>query len=144
LVGGFEEMLQAHISLAFFMPGVVYLADAVGTQTETVVVRGLSVGVPMRQMGRNEAFTGFVAGLILALCFLPIGLLLAGGGAVAMSVAIALLAACVIATGIGLILPRLLQRAGWDPAFGTGPLSTVLQDFFSIAVYLAVAKLLTS
>jgi magnesium transporter len=41
LVGQFEEPLRRNVMLAFFMPGIVYLADAVGTQTETVIVRGL-------------------------------------------------------------------------------------------------------
>jgi len=45
VVGAFEGRLQENVLLAFFMPGIVYLADAVGTQTETVVVRGLSVGI---------------------------------------------------------------------------------------------------
>jgi Mg/Co/Ni transporter MgtE len=43
LVGWFEVQLQAQVMLAFFLPGIAYLADAVGTQTETLVVRGLSV-----------------------------------------------------------------------------------------------------
>jgi magnesium transporter len=45
LVGQFEELLRVQVMLAFFMPGIVYLADAVGPQTETVIVRGLSLGV---------------------------------------------------------------------------------------------------
>ena len=46
VVGQFEELLRVQEMPAFFMPGIVYLADAVGTQTETVIVRGLSLGVP--------------------------------------------------------------------------------------------------
>jgi magnesium transporter len=36
VVGAFEEEISKHILLAFFVPAVVYMADAVGTQTETV------------------------------------------------------------------------------------------------------------
>jgi magnesium transporter len=36
-------------------------------------------------------------------------------------------------------LPWLFQRLGMDPAFGSGPLATVLQDLLSIAVYLVIA-----
>jgi len=49
-VGRFEGHLQETVMLAFFIPGIVYLADAVGTQTETIVVRGLSVGVTMQRV----------------------------------------------------------------------------------------------
>jgi magnesium transporter len=47
IVGAFERRLEEHVLLAFFIPGIVYLADAVGTQTEALVIRGLSVGVGM-------------------------------------------------------------------------------------------------
>lgn len=49
IVGSFERQLEENVILAFFMPGIVYMADAVGTQTETLVVRGISVGVPIRR-----------------------------------------------------------------------------------------------
>jgi magnesium transporter len=37
------------VLLAFFVPAVVYMADAVGTQTEAIVIRGISVGVRARE-----------------------------------------------------------------------------------------------
>ena len=37
----FEDILTRNISIAFFLPGIVYLADAIGTQTEAIAVRGL-------------------------------------------------------------------------------------------------------
>jgi magnesium transporter len=43
LMAGHEDMLNRYITLSFFVPGVVYLADAIGTQTETIVIRGLSL-----------------------------------------------------------------------------------------------------
>ena len=58
--------------LAFFIPGIVYLADAVGTQTETVVVRGLSVGVAMRQMVGRELLSGLAIGVVLAVVATPL------------------------------------------------------------------------
>ena len=50
IVGGFEDQLDKKVLLAFFLPAVVYMADAVGTQTETVLIRGLSVGVELRDV----------------------------------------------------------------------------------------------
>src|SRR3989304_4648326 len=50
IVGSFPPQLQENVILAFFIPGIVYMADAVGTQTETLIVRGLSVGVPMSRV----------------------------------------------------------------------------------------------
>jgi hypothetical protein len=61
-----------------FVPGVVYLADAVGTQTEALVIRGLSIGVGIREVAIRELVTGILAGVILGGLFLPIGLLIWG------------------------------------------------------------------
>ena len=55
LLRSFEARLADRVSLAFFIPGIVYLAGAVGTQTETLVVRGLSVGVSVRSIIRGRA-----------------------------------------------------------------------------------------
>ena len=38
-----------------------------------------------------------------------------------------------------MLLPALFQHFGRDPAFGSGPLATVIQDLLSIVVYFAVA-----
>ena len=43
VVARFESALAAKPALAFFVPGLVYLADAIGTQSEAVAVRGLSL-----------------------------------------------------------------------------------------------------
>jgi magnesium transporter len=125
--------------LAFFIPGVVYLADAVGTQTETVVVRGLSVGVAMRRMFGRELLAVLAIGVALALFAGPVIWWRWGDGDVALCVGLSLFAACSTATLAAMLLPWLLDAAGRDPAFGSGPLATVIQDLLSILIYFAVA-----
>jgi len=139
IVGGFEVQLEKTVLLAFFLPAVVYMADAVGTQTETVLIRGLSVGVKLRTVVRRELATGAIIGLLMAAAFLPFALLVWGDGQVAVAVGLALLASCSIATVVAMVFPWLFQRFGADPAFGSGPLATVMQDILSITVYLLIA-----
>jgi magnesium transporter len=139
IVGAFEHQLDKKVLLAFFVPAVVYLADAVGTQTEAVLIRGLSVGVRMHRVIGRELVTGLLVGALLGLVFLPFELLVWGDARVAAAVAISLFASCTIATAVAMLLPWLLQRSGRDPAFGSGPLATVIQDLLSIAVYLGIA-----
>jgi magnesium transporter len=139
IVGAFESELSTKVLLAFFLPGVVYMADAVGTQTETVLIRGLSVGVNWPDVLRRELVTGLAIGLVIAAVFMPFALLGWGDGRVALAVGIALFASCSIATVVAMILPLTFQRIGADPAFGSGPLGTIIQDLLSIAVYLVVA-----
>jgi magnesium transporter len=139
IVGFFEKVLQANLMIAFFIPGIVYLADAVGTQTEALIIRGLSVGVPIGSVLRREILTGLMIGLALAITFYPVGLWRWGGDGVVLAVAVAIFAACATANLVALALPWILHRSGIDPAFGSGPLATVIQDLLSIIIYLAIA-----
>jgi magnesium transporter len=68
--------------------------------------------------------------------------LMTGDWMLAAAVAIAVLAASTIATVVALALPWLLQRMGKDPAFGSGPLATVIQDLLSILIYLGAVTML--
>jgi magnesium transporter len=140
LVGAFEEQLKDAVLLAFFVPGIVYLADAVGTQTETVVIRGLSVGVSLRQMIKPELLSGLLIGLALSLGFFPLALFRWGDSDVALAVSLSLFAACSVATLIAMALPWTIRRLGRDPAFGSGPLATVIQDLLSILIYFMIAS----
>lgn len=142
LVGSSEAQLEQTVQLAFFLPAIVYMADAVGTQTETLAVRGLSVGVPMRRFVGKEMLTGALIGALVAIAFLPFCLLVFGDGPLAVTVSLALLASCGVASAVALVLPWLLTRVGKDPAFGAGPLATVIQDLLSITIYLALASLI--
>lgn len=141
-VGRFEAQLQDKVMLAFFLPGIIYLADAVGTQTETVVVRGLSVGIGMRQMLGRELMVGLAIGLALALVAGPLVWLLWNESDIALCVGLAVFAACGTATLAAMALPWLLSTCSMDPAFGSGPLATVVQDLLSILIYLGIATML--
>lgn len=61
---------------------------------------------------------------------------------VAATVATSIWAACAVATTVGMGLPRLLGFLDQDPAFGSGPLATVVQDLLSILIYFGFAVLL--
>ena len=139
IVRFFERELQANVMIAFFIPGIVYLADAVGTQTEALIIRGLSVGVPIGSVLRREILTGLMIGLTLAMVFYPIGVWRWAGDGIVLAVALAIFAACATASLVALALPWVLNRLGIDPAFGSGPLATVVQDLLSIVIYLVIA-----
>lgn len=142
LVGWFEAQLQEKVMLAFFIPSIVYLADAVGTQTETVVVRGLSVGVGMRRMILRELLAGLAIGLALGAISGPLVWWRWGDATVAACVGLSLFAACSSATLAGMTLPWLFDSLEIDPAFASGPLATVIQDLASILIYFAIATVL--
>jgi magnesium transporter len=104
-VAAFEQKLQAQLMLTFFIPAVVYIADAVGTQTVTVTVRGISVGVRIEAFAAREALTGIAVGATLALVFLLLCLVRWQDYRLAAAVVIALFMAASSATLVAMSLP---------------------------------------
>jgi magnesium transporter len=142
-VAQFETVLAANVAIAFFVPGIVYLADAIGTQTEAITVRGLSLShARIGVLLAGEMRTGLLMGLLLGVIAAGAAWLLVGDARLALAVGLSLLVASALAASIGLALPWLLDRFGRDPAYGSGPLATILQDLLSIAVYFLVVEAL--
>ena len=139
IVEGFGAQLTRSLLLTMFLPGVVYIADAVGTQTETLVVRGLSLGLDLPRMLRKEVVTGLGIGVILAVVFFAFATWRWGDARTIGVVAVALFAASAVASVVALLLPWALDQLGLDPAFGSGPLATAIQDLLSIVIYLVIA-----
>jgi magnesium transporter len=145
VVARFERVLERNLAVAYFVPAIVYLADAIGTQTEAVVVRALSLSrLSLRHMLGDELRTGFLIGTALGTLAFPIVAFAFGDVRLGIAVAAAIVVAGSMATTIGLFLPWLLQRSGSDPAFGSGPVATIIQDVLSIVVYFAIATWIMS
>lgn len=142
VMAGFEETLKRHIAVAFFIPALVYLTDAIGTQTEAIAVRGLSVTrKPLLEIFLKEIATGMLIGATLGVLALVgiwatfADLRLAAG------VGLSLLVGGTIASAIGLALPWGLSRIGIDPALGSGPVATIIQDVLTLLVYFTILSL---
>jgi magnesium transporter len=139
----FEHVLAAHIAVAFFIPAIVYLADAVGTQSEAVAVRGLSLtDTGFASILSGELATGLLLGSALGALAFPAVWLAFGSIALASTVAVSLAIASGIASTLGFLLPWLFARFGYDPALGSGPVGTVVQDVLSLLVYFLIASAL--
>ncbi len=143
MMGRYEATLRGEIAAAYFVPGIVYLADAVGTQTETLVIRGLSrAHVPLGRVVLRELGTGVWLGVVLGGLAAPLVALGWGSVPLAAAVGVSIAIACSVATSVGMALPWALSALGVDPAFGSGPLATIVQDVLSIVVYLTVVRAL--
>lgn len=141
VVAGFESTLEARISVAFFIPIIVYLADAIGTQTEAVAVRGLSLShKPIKSLLAGELRTGLLIGASLGVLVFPYVFLTSRDLFLAGAVSLAVVIAGGFATTIGSFLPWLFSSLGKDPALGSGPVATVIQDVLSLLIYLFIVK----
>jgi magnesium transporter len=138
VVARFEQALASKPAIAFFIPGLVYLADAIGTQSEAVAVRGLSLShAGLARLIGSEMRTGLLIGAALSLISFPLIWFVFGDPRLAAAVVLALACASAVATTVGLLLPWLLGRLGRDPAYGSGPVATIIQDVLSLLIYFA-------
>ena len=77
-----------------------------------------------------------IIGALIAATVFSFAVLVWDDTRVAAVVSLSLLASTVVAT----FLPYQLARLGPDPAFGSGPLATVIQDLLTMAAYFAIAS----
>lgn len=140
---GFEQTLKTHLAIAFFIPALVYLADAIGTQSEAIAVRGLSLSrLDLKELLRGELLTGAAIGGVLGAFIFPAVLFVFNDARLAWAVALSVVFAGTFASAIGLLLPWILSRLGKDPALGSGPVATVIQDTLSLLTYFGMVTLL--
>lgn len=146
LMGGiasiFERSLRVEISLSFFLPLVVYMSDAIGTQTETLTIRRMAA----RKLfyGKEilrEAMTGLIMGSVIGISATLVLVLWTSNFNVAVIVGLAVFASAITATIIASCLPLFLSALKADPAAASGPVATVIQDFLSVTIYLGIATL---
>jgi magnesium transporter len=143
VASAFEVALKREVALAFFLPLVVYMADAVGTQTETVLVRRLAYGeVALWPQLMSEALIGASIGAIVAVVAAGGLWLWNGHPSLAMVVGASLGVTAIVATVMASLLPLGLLRLGADPALASGPVATVVQDIVSVGIYLMIATVL--
>jgi magnesium transporter len=55
-------------------------------------------------------------------------------------VSLSLLCAAVLAAGLGFAFPWLLYALGKDPAYGSGPIATVIQDILTLLIYFGMVR----
>jgi magnesium transporter len=143
IVSRFEPLLNQVIALAFFIPVIAYMNDAVGTQTVTLFVRGLALEkVALGRYVIKELTVGMLLGAVLGGLIFVFSLLMFGSLAVSQTVGISMFIGITLSTGIALLFTFAFDKLGKDPAVGVDPLVTIAQDTLSVLIYLAIASVL--
>lgn len=136
----FEESLKTNVAIAFFVPVIAYIADSVGTQSETIAIRAIAtLKIDFRMYLLRELSVGIVLGAMVGVLGGVGASLIAHSLQVGIVVATALFLASSIAAVLATIIPIIFKRLGKDPALGSGPLATAFQDAISVTVYLLLA-----
>ena len=147
VVKGFENTLAQIIALASFSPLIAGMGGNVGSQTATIMVRGLATG----ELGRGDEVKAIrhevAIGMIMGLFY---GLVVGGlanffyharygwwfGIVVGTSRTVSMTIASIMAS----IEPFVLRHFGVDPATATGPMITTTTDLLSNAFYFTLAS----
>ncbi len=146
IIGHFEESLKQFTVLAAFIPVIMGMGGNIGTQSSTIVVRGLATGVlNVRDMGSvvlKELSIGLILGLVYAVFIGMVAQLRFSTWAIAVSVGLGLICSMTIAALVGSLVPMLFVRIHIDPAVATGPFVTTSIDIISVFCYFQIATTL--
>jgi len=144
IIGRFEHTLQQNLILATFIPLVVYMSDAVGTQMEAFIIRDLAINPSLNfiaYLGRQLLIIGLIGGICSVLiCGLSLLLYEAPWISVVLSLSLFIAIASSVITG--LVIPYIFGRLQLDPANASGPIATIIQDILSITIFFGFASVL--
>ncbi|MCA9542210.1 MAG: magnesium transporter [Myxococcales bacterium] len=149
LIGVFQAQLEAKVALATFIPIVLGMGGNVGTQTATIIVRGLATGRVSGRLGftylARETSIGLMLGCLYGLLLAAYALVRytgeAGVSHLALTVALSILTSMSVSATVGALTPLIFDRLNIDPAVATGPIVTTTVDVLGIMVYFAMASL---
>nr|WP_155083104.1 magnesium transporter [Cyanobacterium aponinum] len=149
IIGAQEDVLTQVTVLAAFIPLLIGTGGNIGTQSSTVVIRGLSTDEisdlgPAKVVFR-EAIAGLLLGLILGLLATIWAYLLPQTDKniiVSLSVGISLIAISTLASISGSALPFIFRRLGLDPALMSAPFITTAVDVLGVLIYFNIARLM--
>ena len=148
IIGVFKNMLETTVALAAFIPVIIGMGGNIGTQSSTIIVRGLATG--RVDIGNNLKIIlkEIKVGLILGVLY---GLLLGIFATLkfvnttpylGLIVALSILSSMIISTFVGTLVPLLLRKLNIDPAIATGPFVTTSIDIIGVTLYFLIASAL--
>ncbi|MGF6989114.1 magnesium transporter [Lachnospiraceae bacterium PM6-15] len=143
IMGHYEMALAVMPQLAGFIPMLMGTGGNCGSQSSTLVIRGLAVGEIQLNDVLKVMFKEVRVALIISLILSVVNgirILLMGQGGALTALAIGLTMACtiVIAKIVGCTLPLFAKRVGLDPAIMATPLISTLVDISTVTVYFAI------
>lgn len=144
IIGSFERQLSSVIALVAYMPMLMGTGGNSGSQSATIVIRGMSVGdIALKDAVRvfwKEARVSLVIGIVLSLFnFVRIYCVEGQPVGVAITVCVAMIVIVMAAKTIGSMLPMLAKRLHIDPALMASPMIASLTDMVSVVTYFMLA-----
>lgn len=147
----YDSVLASIAQLSFYVPMLISAGGNSGSQSSTLIIRGLAVGdIGPGDWWRvlvRELIQGLVLGTLLAGCgvarvmFTPD---IPEQGQFATLVFITIVSIVIMGCVVGGMMPLLLNRLGLDPATSSTPFIATLVDVLGIVIYLGLAQVILS
>ena len=146
IIGKFEHSLMKFAYLAAFIPVIMGMGGNIGTQSSTIVVRGLATGrLSIRDIGPvvfKELSIGLILGLVYGVLIGSVAHYRYSMVPLAVAVSLAVISSMSIAALVGSLVPMGFARINIDPAVATGPFVTTAIDILSVSFYFLIATTL--
>lgn len=147
IIQGFEDVLQSVVILASFIPMLMDTGGNSGSQSSTLVIRGLALGEITTKDFLKVIFKEFRVSIVVATVlaivnFLRLYLFTSADLMISLTVCASLFFTVILAKVIGGVLPIISKKLKLDPAIMASPLITTIVDAFALIVYFGFAKLL--
>jgi len=146
IIGKFEGSLTKFAYLAAFIPVIMGMGGNIGTQSSTIVVRGLATGRlhlrDFKSVVLKELAIGLILGMVYGMIIAVVAQVRYTTGAFALAVGLAVLSSMSVAALIGSLMPMVFARINIDPAVATGPFVTTAIDIISVFFYFEIATTL--
>ena len=155
VIAAFESALEKAAVLAAFIPITLGMGGNVGTQSSTIVTRGIALGqIDFTRLGSivgRDIGIGVLCGLVYGLLLGVITMVVYHGDPtiaspmlLALTVAVSIVCSMCIAALVGGSVLLFFERLNIDPAIAAGPVVTTSVDVLGILAYFSVAKVLLS
>jgi len=146
IISHFEESLIRYAYLAAFIPVIMGMGGNIGTQSSTIVVRGLATGrINIRDIWTvvlKELTVGCILGLVYGFLIAAVAQIRYSTPAFAISVGLAVISSMAVAALVGSLVPMAFAKINIDPAVATGPFVTTAIDVISVSFYFFIATAL--
>ena len=145
IMNSYESALTVMPQLAGFVPMLTGTGGNCGSQSSTLVIRGLAVGeielTDVIKVIWKEVRIAVCISVVLAVVN-GVRIILMGQGGITMAFTIGATMACtiIIAKVVGCTLPLIAEKVGLDPAIMATPLISTLVDISTISVYFAIVS----
>lgn len=141
IISNFESFLNEYIILASFIPVIVYLSDAIGTQSQTLVIRmiALEPNFSLRRYLFREIKIGSLLGFIFAISLFVA--VFFGWGKLDLGIVIgsSIFLSMIFQTFFSTYISIIFEKFGIDPATATGPIATIISDITTVVAYFSIA-----